>query len=729
MRKFSLILFFLLSTSFSFVNVQPLFARTVIETQAARVSFATVPIPPPTSTPTSTPTTTNGDEAAVIARLDTPFTLYLREWATISDTPEQFSLLLTSVMSDSRCPATVNCVVAGQAEFMLLLRTGNVISPKQFHIGSYPTNEQNKVRYAGYAVELVEVQPHAPPPDQHLQPEEYQVTLVVHGDDTVTTTPEARAVPIATATPAAERDTAAIAAINQPFTLHEGERASVPDADFHVTLRSVTEDSGCLSVRDCSVMLAEGTLVLQQGDQREVLDFNVSFTPEQPFDYDFAGYVVQLVHIEQARNGEAVATFVVSKPTSPVKIPDPQRVDRCSAFSRFDAAAILQEEVAQEAIANLVFGPLASDGHEVQGMCGYVTTAFSDARLIDEQVPYIASEVAADRAMAAAVVQGDDITQLLQLAHLVYAADPDADPNALLRLQTELTAGFYENVISTLTTAAETIPDFTVSPIQGIGDEGVWLWQRLANGYFALLITREEETFSVVTALLNTDAEELTVLDYAVLLARRFDQPTITEISVTPEATPEPPIHVTVTGCDQVRMSDAAAILGESVYDPVAVAGQAATCLYVPRSKQALTSEEAANIQPEHGLITQLVTGADVADQLTSLAEELKADNPNADEALSVIMQTSLLAGDTQGALALLPQLADGAENWTVEAVTTIGEGAIWIWFTEDDHVYSAVLAADDTGAMRAIIASLAADRDKDEVREALVTAANGWMK
>ncbi len=186
--------------------------------------------------------------------------------------------------------------------------------------------------------------------------------------------------PVPTATPSvpADQRPGRGPTLNAPFVLQVGETGTLAEADFQLTLRSLTADSGCLTANDCAVMLAEGTLVLQQGDQREVLSFNVSFTPAQPFAYDFAGYVVELVHLKQGRAGAQLATFLVRKPTATVALPTPERIARCPHFSRFAAAAILQEAMAQEAVANLVFGPLAPDTTAVTGLCGYVTTAFSD---------------------------------------------------------------------------------------------------------------------------------------------------------------------------------------------------------------------------------------------------------------------------------------------------------------------------------------------------------------
>ena len=497
----SLVIFGLSATSVRAVQAS---GARVIASGVRR--WQTAPLPPPT--PTST------QNGITVAQLDEPFTLSINAWATIQDTPERVGVQLASLVSDSRCPAQVNCAVAGQVEFMLRLRMGDEIIPQTFHIGTYPTQEQNKVRYGGYEIELTGVEPPAPPPDERLHPSVYVATLIVRVDGTA---PK----PTATPAPNDEPKTGHTAQVNQPFTLQVGKTATVADANLKLTLRSVAEDSGCLSEDDCSLMLAKGTLVLQQGDEREVLDFNVSFTPEQPFDYEFAGYTVTLVHIEKTHNGAPVATFVVKKRTPMVVIPAPKKVERCSHVSRFDAAALLQEEVQPKAIANLVFAPLPPAADRVASLCGYVTTAFQDARQIDEAAPYLATQLAADRAVAVATVQGSDVTQLLQLSRLMMV-DTAADNDTLLALQAKLTAGFYEDLISDLTMLAETNPTFAVIPMQGRSDEGVWLWQERDDGYFALLITRTEQTFQVVIALLNAEAEESTVLAYATLLAQRL---------------------------------------------------------------------------------------------------------------------------------------------------------------------------------------------------------------
>ncbi|MBX3010950.1 MAG: hypothetical protein KF832_05560 [Caldilineaceae bacterium] len=710
---------FLVLIHFALAGVSTVAAGTLPTGNMSDPRWKTVSRPPTTVAPAA--------DETITADLNDPFTLPLYQWVMIKDTAEPLRLQLTRVVSDSRCPATVDCAVAGQAEFALTLQTEDVGSAQLFTIGSYTSQDQNTVRYAGYVIELTAVQPPAPPPGQQLKPEAYRVTLIVQAADMAAPSPTA--LPTLRPTAQAEQKPANPFVLDQPFTVTVGKTADIQEADFQVTLRSLTEASGCLTATDCSLMLAEGTLVLQQGDQREVLTFNVSFSPEQPFTYDFAGYQVQLVHLQKEDASQQIATFVVTKPAAIVELPEPQWTARCPGFSRFDAAAILQEDVITEAVDNLVFGPFAPDTTAVQGLCGYVSTADREAQQREETIPYLASAVAADYAVVAAVIDGSEMAHLLQLAHLLAAAGDAMDAPALMRLASELAAGFYEPVIGDLTEVVAANPTFTVSPIEGIGDEGVWLWQQTDNGYFAFLIIRTEERFTVAMALLPPTAEELTVLDYSVLVVRRFIEAPISTTPVTPVATPTVPPHLPMDGCDLLTTSAAAAILGEAVHAPVALAGEPGTCLYVPQREQALSAAEATLSPPAQGIYTQHWAGPAVADQLLGVAENILDDNPSANETTFARFQASLAAGDVQGALQRLPPLADGAESWTVMEVDELGEGVIWIWFTEDGDVLSALLAVDDTGSLQAIIASLPPDRSPMEVREALLEAARGWAE
>ena len=611
-HKFVFPLFCFLVSLLIGVDSQGVQARAPTPHQVGRAAWEVAPLPPPTPTADG--------KVDVTTNLDAPIAVRIGQWATIRNTPETLGVQLSGLVSDNRCPAQVDCAVAGQVQFILIVRLGDVIHQERFQIGTYTANDQNQVRFAGYTIEITDVEPPAPPPGQHLPPRAYVATLVVHVDDMATATPAPTGRPTATPIAQDDQEQSQAVAFDQPFLLRVGETASIRDANFRLTLRSLSDDSGCVSARDCSLMLADGTLVLAQGDEQEVLTFSTSFTADQSFDYEFANYMIQLTHVEQARNGEQVATFVIQNALATVEIPTPERAERCPAFSRFDAAAILQEDVEQQAVTNLVFGPIATDLQEIRGLCGYVNTGFTTDQVRDEQTAYLATELAADHAVAAMLLADEDVMQLVQLAELIRAANPDADPDALLLFQSQVAAGDYTRVIGYLADTAFQLPGFTVEPIQGIGDEGVWIWQALDRGHLAMFISRYGDTFSVVVALLGDEVDELTVLDYAVIIARRLGEEPLAQIPTEPTAdTPgNEPGTQPGTGCDLLSIDEATAILGERVHAPVIVDDQEGLCLYVPSNEPLLSAEQASLRGPEHAIITYVVAPEDVADHVTS---------------------------------------------------------------------------------------------------------------
>lgn len=173
-------------------------------------------------------------------------------------------------------------------------------------------------------------------------------------------------------------------ALDQPFVLRPGQTARNEAEDVSLTLRSLTEDSGCFSADDCSVMLAEGTLAMQAGEDKELLEFSAGMTPGSPFSYEFGDYVITLLRVEASEHGKQLATFVISgKQPAEVPVPEPRAAKRCPGFTRFDAAAILQADVKAQPIANLVFAPLSGSAPEPTGHCGYYAADAGADTLID----------------------------------------------------------------------------------------------------------------------------------------------------------------------------------------------------------------------------------------------------------------------------------------------------------------------------------------------------------
>ena len=77
----------------------------------------------------------------------------------------------------------------------------------------------------------------------------------------------------------------------------------------------------------------------------------------------------------------------------------------------------------------------------------------------------------------------------------------------------------------------------------------------------------------------------------------------------------------------------------------------------------------------------------------------------------------------------MLPKLAEGAENWTIEVVPTLDKRLLWLWFTDENRAYSALVGAGDDGALSLIIASLPADSDQADVRAAFYAVISDWVE
>jgi hypothetical protein len=99
--------------------------------------------------------------------------------------------------------------------------------------------------------------------------------------------------------------------LNKQISLKEGETKRVGPDGFEITLRSLSDDSGCLSPDDCSMMLFDGTIVARLGEQRTMTQIQASIKPGQVVPLDIDGYAFQLVGIQQSVNNEIQAIFVV----------------------------------------------------------------------------------------------------------------------------------------------------------------------------------------------------------------------------------------------------------------------------------------------------------------------------------------------------------------------------------------------------------------------------------
>jgi len=107
------------------------------------------------------------------------------------------------------------------------------------------------------------------------------------------------------------------AELGEPFALAVEETARVEPDGFEVTLRSMSDDSGCDDPKDCTSYLFKGTLLTRLGDQKQMAQLMVFFKPGSPYRMEYAGYQVEMTSIRRAqKGGPLLATFQVVKEPS-----------------------------------------------------------------------------------------------------------------------------------------------------------------------------------------------------------------------------------------------------------------------------------------------------------------------------------------------------------------------------------------------------------------------------
>ena len=322
--------------------------------------------------------------------------------------------------------------------------------------------------------------------------------------------------------------------LDQPFVLRPGQTGRIEAQDVSLTLRSLSEDSGCFSPDDCSTMLAEGTLAMQAGEDKELLDFSASLTPDSPFTYEFGDYVIALVHVEANASGERLATFAISsKRPAEIAVPEPRMAKRCPGFSRFDAAAILQADVNPRPVANLVFAPLSSSAPEPTGLCGYFATEGGPDTLadtpLDPALPYLASEVDTPYAAVAARLAGEETQQLLHLLPLVTGGEDEVSGATMMQLQTQLAAGMSDEFLATLYEAAQGNSEAQVEWLSGSeldngAQEALWLALPANAGEFVAAISHHNGDFVIVAALVSPDVTAADAQGYVLTVLNRLTE-------------------------------------------------------------------------------------------------------------------------------------------------------------------------------------------------------------
>ena len=99
--------------------------------------------------------------------------------------------------------------------------------------------------------------------------------------------------------------------LNEPIYLRPGETKRVGPDGFEITLRSVSEDTGCLSLTDCSTMIFRGSIAVRLGDKSKLIKTGAIMKPGEVVRLEIDGYEFRLTGIKQPGPNQIQAIFIV----------------------------------------------------------------------------------------------------------------------------------------------------------------------------------------------------------------------------------------------------------------------------------------------------------------------------------------------------------------------------------------------------------------------------------
>jgi tetratricopeptide (TPR) repeat protein len=145
--------------------------------QLASAPTATATLQVEQATPTPQATVIIASGPAIEAQLGQPFSLPLGGTATLEEA--NLTLVFQSVLEDSRCPRQIECFWAGQVRIMIEAQQEGTAAVT-FELNNNPPLKQDTITYAGYEIQLLQIDPYPEAPGQPIPPEAYQATLVVN---------------------------------------------------------------------------------------------------------------------------------------------------------------------------------------------------------------------------------------------------------------------------------------------------------------------------------------------------------------------------------------------------------------------------------------------------------------------------------------------------------------------------------------------------------------------
>jgi FKBP-type peptidyl-prolyl cis-trans isomerase len=178
--------------------------------------------------------------------------------------------------------------------------------------------------------------------------------------------------------------------VNQPVEIRVGETKAVGPDGLELTLRFVSDDSGCLSATDCSKMLFYGSIGAHLGEQSDLIQAQAIMQPGHVLTLDLYGYKFQLTDIRRDKQNRLTATFVV-----------PNVVQSDASSKRKDGDAFLAQNKTKPGVITTTDGlqyevlvegggakPLETDSVEARYTCTYTDGAACDAK---DSAPHVST--------------------------------------------------------------------------------------------------------------------------------------------------------------------------------------------------------------------------------------------------------------------------------------------------------------------------------------------------
>ncbi len=181
---------------------------------------------------------------------------------------------------------------------------------------------------------------------------------------------------------------------NQPVEIPVGESRIVGPDGLEVTLRFVSEDSGCLSAKDCSTKLFHGSIGVHKGDKSDLIQAQAILQAGQALTLKLDGYTFLLTDIRRARQNRYAATFVVPDAAA---VPDASQ--SAGRSKRKEGDAYLAENRIRPGVITTASGlqyealaqgngakPLESDSVQARYTCRHIDGTACDAKKTEPQV-------------------------------------------------------------------------------------------------------------------------------------------------------------------------------------------------------------------------------------------------------------------------------------------------------------------------------------------------------